>query len=134
LWLEQAEIWLQLPGITMTVMDAVMNAGMDAPVEKALNDGLSTSTSYPGSDGVLSISSSDYAIVEKSFVIEEDYDQTMLALVRWQARRQKRLGRRSSWTGKYSSVNGEHKLGFCSSDCLQCKVAGSKSPLDIMIL
>jgi hypothetical protein len=123
----------------MTVMDAVMNAGMDAPVEKTLNDGLSSSTGCPGSEGVPSIPLSDFGVVEKSaatraFEIGQDDEQTTLAWIRWQARRQKRLGRRSSLTDKYSSVHGEHNIGLCSSDCLQCKAAGSASPLDIMIM
>jgi hypothetical protein len=91
-----------------------------------------------GPDEMLTIilsgdASEEHAPAFRASAIEEDDEQAVLAdWARWQARRQKRLGKRSLMKDKYNSVNGEHRLGICSSDCLQCKAIGGEPPPDIV--
>lgn len=79
------------------------------------------------------LAGSSSAAVSQAFEIGEEDKQTKLGeWARWQGRRQQRLERRSVLREKYRSVNAECRLGFCSSDCSQCKVIASKPLLDTM--
>ncbi|CAK0797638.1 unnamed protein product [Prorocentrum cordatum] len=72
------------------------------------------------------------AAVSQAFDSREGDEQAKLdmdmaeKLARWQGRRQQKIQKRTQWKHNFNSLNGEHKLGFCSSDCVRCKEATEK--------
>jgi len=106
---------------------ALSDLSLDASVP--LSDFARTDQAAKESEGALrKLATPGKAAVSHAFEVEEEGEQTKLReWARWQDRRQQRLGRRSVLREKYISMNAECRLGFCSSDCSQCKAPAGES-------